>query len=82
MKTICVLHGCQTTSSCEQIERELLQVSGVTAVEVNLYKAIATIEHDADCDTQHFVVAIERAGCLGCVVSNKDSPDSKGLSHG
>lgn len=82
MRTVCLIHGCQGQSCCEQVKRELRQVDGVRAVDVNLYKATATVDHDEDCDVQQFVGAIERAGCVGVIVRATKSVDGPECFYG
>ncbi len=64
MKTLCLLYGCHCNACCERIEKALRRVKGVRHVEVNLFKATATIEHDTDCQCQQLLDAVERIGYL------------------
>ena len=64
MRTVCLLYGCQCNACCDRIERALRRVKGVRNVEVNLYKATATVEHDGLCLCEDLIAAIERIGFL------------------
>lgn len=64
MRTVCLLYGCQCNACCDRIERALRRVKGVKTVEVNLYKATATVEHDESCLCADLIAAIERIGFL------------------
>lgn len=64
VRTVCLLHGCQCHACCDRIERALRRVKGVGSVEVNLYKATATVEHDGSCRCEDLIAAIERIGFL------------------
>jgi Cu+-exporting ATPase len=64
VKTVCLLYGCQCNACCERIERALRRVNGVRNVEVNLYKATATVEHDEACLCENLIAAVERVGYL------------------
>ncbi len=64
MRTVCLLHGCQCNACCERIERSLLRVKGVRSVEVNLYKATATVDHDGTCLCENLIAAVEQVGYL------------------
>ncbi len=64
MKTVCLLYGCQCNGCCDRIERALRRVKGVGSVEVNLYRATATVEHDELCLCEDLIAAIERIGFL------------------
>jgi Cu+-exporting ATPase len=58
------LYGCQCNACCDRIERALRRVKGVRNVEVNLYKATATVEHDEACLCEELIAAVERVGYL------------------
>lgn len=62
--TIFLLFGTQCNACCERIEMALRQVKGVRDVDINLYKATATVEHDDDCAPQRVIDAVERVGYL------------------
>ncbi|MDI1290713.1 MAG: heavy metal-associated domain-containing protein [bacterium] len=64
MRTVCLLYGCQCNACCDRIERALGRVKGVRNVEVNLYKATATVDHDELCLCEDLIAAIERIGFL------------------
>lgn len=64
MQTVCLLYGCQCNACCDRIERALRRVKGVHTVEVNLYKATATVEHDEACLCEDLIAAVERVGYL------------------
>lgn len=64
VRTVCLLYGCQCNACCDRIERALRRVKGVGSVEVNLYKATATVEHDELCLCEDLIAAIERIGFL------------------
>lgn len=64
MKTVCLLYGCRCNATCGRIERALRRVKGVRDVEVSLYKATATVEHDEVCQCEDLIAAIERVGYL------------------
>ncbi|MGD9789194.1 MAG: heavy metal-associated domain-containing protein [Phycisphaerales bacterium] len=64
MRTVCLLYGCQCNACCDRVERALRGVKGVRSVEVNLYKATATVEHDESCPCDELIAAIERIGFL------------------
>ena len=64
MRTVCLLHGCRFNACCARIERALRHVKGVGSVEVNLYTATATVEHDQLCLCKDLIAAIERIGFL------------------
>ena len=64
MRTFCLLYGCQCNACCERIGRALRRVKGVHNVEVNLYKATATVEHDEACLSEDLIAAVERIGYL------------------
>ncbi|MBX9737489.1 MAG: heavy-metal-associated domain-containing protein [Phycisphaerales bacterium] len=64
MRTVCLLYGCQCNACCDRIERALRRVKGVGSVELNLYKATATVEHDESCLCDDLIAAIERIGFL------------------
>jgi copper chaperone CopZ len=64
VRTVCLLYGCQCHACCDRIERALLGVKGVRSVEVNLYKATATVEHDESSPCEDLIAAIERIGFL------------------
>ena len=64
MRTVCLLYGCQCNACCDRIERALGRVKGVRNVDVNLYKATATVEHDESCPCGDLIAAIERVGYL------------------
>lgn len=64
VRTVCLLHGCQSITCCDRIERALRGVKGVQSVEVSLYKASATVEHDESCLCEDLIAAIERIGFL------------------
>jgi P-type Cu+ transporter len=78
VQTVCLLYGCQCNACCERIERALRRVAGVRDVEVNLYKATATVEHDSECAPQGLVEAVERAGYLASLAD----PVNRGRSPG
>lgn len=69
MKTVCLLFGCQCNACCDRIDRALRRVKGVRDVEVNLYKATATVEHDESCRCESLLAAVERIGFLARVQS-------------
>ncbi|MFA6046167.1 MAG: heavy metal-associated domain-containing protein [Phycisphaerales bacterium] len=64
MRTVCLLYGCQCNACCDRIERALRRVKGVGSVEVNLYKATATVAHDGTCLCAELLAAVERIGYL------------------
>ncbi len=64
MRTVCLLYGCQCNVCCNRIERALRRVKGVRNVEVNLYKATSTVEHDELCLCEDLIAAVERVGYL------------------
>ena len=64
MKTLCLLYGCHCNACCERIEKALRRVKGVHQVEVNLFKATATVEHDENCPPQRLLDAVERIGYM------------------
>lgn len=78
MRTVCLLYGCQCNACCERIERALRRVAGVRDVEVNLYKATATVEHDAECAPQGLLDAVERAGYLASLADSTTDGRSPG----
>lgn len=83
MRTVCLLYGCQCNACCDRIERALRGVKGVRSVEVNLYKATATLEHDDSCSGQDLIAAIERIGYLAEIeVINHCSPEQAGEGAG
>ena len=64
VKTLCLLYGCHCNACCERIEKALRRVKGVRQVEVNLFKATATVEHDENCPPQRLLDAVERIGYM------------------
>lgn len=66
--TVCLLFGCQCIGCCDRIERALRRVKGVRNVEVSLYRAAATVEHDGSCEPRHLIEAVENIGYLASVV--------------
>ena len=83
MKTLCLLYGCHCNACCERIEKALRRVKGVREVDVNLFKATATVEHDGDCPPQRLLDAVERIGYLASLADGTTPrlPKSEG-SHG
>ena len=76
MRTVCLLYGCQCNACCGRIERALGRVKGVRNVEVNLYKATATVEHDASCLCEALIDAIKRIGYLAQIhATDHQCPD-------
>lgn len=64
MRTVFLVFGCQCNACCDRIERALRRVKGVRGVEVNLYKATATVVHDLSCLCEDLIGAVERIGYL------------------
>lgn len=82
MRTECVLYGCQCNACCERIERALRRLKGVRNVEVNLYKATATVEHDESCEPRHLVEAVEHIGYLASIVGPARPPALPNAGNG
>lgn len=74
MRTECLLYGCQCNACCDRIERALRRVTGVQDVQVNLYKATATVEHDESCEPRRLVEAVEHIGYLASIVGPARPP--------
>ena len=56
-------------NACRERIAELLEtVPGVREVSVNLYRARAIVVHEAGCDPNRLVQAIEKTGCSAAVV--------------
>ena len=72
VRTVCLLYGCQCNACCERIEKSLRRVKGVRQVEVNLYKATATVEHEESCPCDRLVEAIERIGYLATIANERN----------
>lgn len=77
MQTVCVLFGCQCLACCDRIERALRRVKGVHRVDVNLYKATATVMHDETCPCEDLIAAIERIGYVARIQASDHKPPSK-----
>ena len=83
MRTVCLLYGCQCNTCCDRIERALRRVDGVRNVEVNLYKATATVEHDESCAREALIAAMERIGYLAQIATSNQrrlGGDREGVS--
>ncbi|MBY0308537.1 MAG: heavy-metal-associated domain-containing protein [Phycisphaerales bacterium] len=74
MRTVCLLYGCQCNACCDRIEQALRRVRGVRNVEVNLYKATATVEHSESCEPRQLVEAVEHTGYLASIVEPPRPP--------
>lgn len=82
MRTVCLLYGCQCNACCDRIEQALRRVTGVQEVQVNLYKATATVEHDDSCEPCHLVEAVEHIGYLASIVGPVRPNAGDGDAHG
>lgn len=72
MQTVCLLFGCQCLACCDRIARALRRVKGVQRVDVNLYKATATVVHDESCPCENLVAAVEHIGYLARIQASDD----------
>ncbi len=70
-------NGCR-----ERIARALAIVAGVKDVDVNLYRARATISHEPPCGAADLVRAVVRAGYGAALAANGGSPRTSGTADG
>jgi copper chaperone CopZ len=71
--TVLLISGMRNNTCREIVAMSLQQVDGVKHTHVNLYRARATILHEALCTTGDLIRAVARAGYAG-VVEQKAKP--------
>jgi len=67
-RTVLLISGMRENSCRERVARLLETVAGVREVSVNLFRARATVMHEAGCDLGTLVRAVELAGCSAAIV--------------
>lgn len=80
-RTLLLIVGMRDNRCRERVAEALEKVIGVKDVHVNLYRARAEINHDAQCGAEDLIAAVTRAGYGASLHTHNDLQGIKTAKH-
>jgi copper chaperone CopZ len=81
-RTVLLVAGMRGQHCRDRLTHEIESVAGVLNVEVNLYRARATIFHGGQCGVTELLQAVVRSGCYASVTSTEGTGGAREDSGG